>query len=176
MPPRTCRLTASTIGLGDMLMSNPALPGSVGFCGALVVGAVLSLVGQPIQTGYWLAAGAWGMLAFTDYVFEKYDVEHLKFERDASIALGSVAAVELEEDEDSGQGPHTSNASITLKLPGGYGVSFDTPFMAMATFCAVGAVWVAPYQSFAWLIWGVVWFFYLGSAGSCCLPWLPNDA
>ena len=107
MPPRTCRLTANTIGLGDMLMSNPALPGSVGFCGALVVGAVLSLVGQPIQTGYWLAAGAWGMLAFTDYVFEKYDVEHLKFERDASIALGSVAAVELEEDEDSGPTPPT---------------------------------------------------------------------
>ena len=172
--------TAIVVALGDCLMSNPALPGHVGFLGALAVGAALFWADQPVQSGYWLGACAWGMLALTDFFFED------KLTPSATIEIGSVAVVELEEDDvdkdkKPNTGPHASNANLALKVPaclkrvlGRDKIAFETPFKIMATMLCIIMWWQAPYVSYCWAMWAGVWM-VLGSASKCCLEWLPNN-
>jgi hypothetical protein len=61
------------------------------------------------------------MLAITDYVFRKYNVEHLKFQGEDTIEIVSFVDVELEEDDDvpeDSSGSRTNNAIIYLTIMG----------------------------------------------------------
>jgi len=170
-------INAMLIVVGDGLMSNPAMQGYMGFGGALSVGVGLWMAGQPVQVGYWLAAGAWGMLALTDYLFND------TFPPPTSIDIGSLATVTLEEDDgDDAQGPNTSTAILTLNLPplfakclGRETLAFETPFKIGGVLLALWAWWAAPYTAYSWLVWGGVWM-VLSGPNMCCLPWLPNGA
>jgi hypothetical protein len=164
-------ITAVMIAVGDGLMSNPALPGFVGFAGALIAGVALHFADQPVQSGFWLGAGAWGMLALVDLFFQD------KMTPPTTIDIGYVV-VELEEDdidEDKkpNTGPHTSNATLALKLPGGGKMAFDAPFKIVAVAWCLWVWWQAPLSAYSWASWAGAWM-VLGSASKCCLPWLPN--
>ena len=174
-------LTAILVAVGDALMSNPAMPGYVGFAGSCAVGLALYFAGQPAQSGFWLSAGAWGMLALTDYFFEE------KLTPATTIDIGPIAKVELEEDDTDDDnrtpntGPLTSTATLELKVPGFLRfvlkketISFDGPFKLLAVGLCFLAWWTDPYSAYSWVIWACVWM-SLGSASKCCLPWLPNN-
>jgi hypothetical protein len=123
-------LTASTIAIGDGLMSNPALPGYVGLSGSFLLGFGLWWADQPIQDGYWLAAGAWGMLALMNYVFEKYEVKHL--EVPTTIDIGPIATVDLDDVEIDSE----PTATLSFKIPfSEKSVPFETPFKIAVCLC-----------------------------------------
>ena len=107
-------VTACMIVIGDILMSNPAMPGPVGAAGALFVGIGLRHADQPTENGYWLACAAWIASAITSVIFGEDEAFELPSELSV---LGGMATVELEEEEDDATGPTTSSAQLVLPVP-----------------------------------------------------------
>jgi len=93
-------------------MSNPAMPGPVGAAGAMLVGISLTSAGVRVESGYWLALAAWIASAVVSLVFEES-----AFALPSEIPLGSIATVELEDDDEDATGPTSSTASLSLCVP-----------------------------------------------------------